>query len=219
VPRSSNPTGSPRGPAASPGHQPAERPAPHADPGAATIRAAADGDRAALHDLLEPEAGRLYAVCLRMLGDAVAAEDASQEALIRIIRSVSGFDRRSRFSTWTTRIAMNVCLTRLRERKRRDRHAPKVRIHAGASARGEPEADERVQDREQRRAVLSALDALSNEHRAVLVLRDVRGMDHEQIGAVLGLPVGTVKSRVFRARAALRGLLESGSWDRKGRHG
>jgi RNA polymerase sigma factor (sigma-70 family) len=138
---------------------------------------------------------------------------------VGLFTSASARARSRSSSSWASTPRSRRSTTCLRERKRRDRHAPKVRIHAGASARGEPEADERVQDREQRRAVLSALDALSNEHRAVLVLRDVRGMDHEQIGAVLGLPVGTVKSRVFRARAALRGLLESGSWDRKGRHG
>lgn len=179
-----------------------------ADPPATLIEAARAGDQSALERLLGPETERLYAICLRMLGRPDQAADASQDALVRVIRGIEGFDGRARFTTWTTRIAMNVCLTRLRDRQRRARLDPAA-AYARESARPtEPTAPGRVQGAEDARLVAGALAELSEEHRAVLVLRDIRGMDHDQIAETLGLPLGTVKSRVFRARAALRDLVE-----------
>lgn len=200
-------------------HPEAGRPAPTpppspADPPAKLIDAARAGDRAALERLLEPETERLYAICLRMLGRPDQASDAAQDALVRVIRGLEGFDGRARFTTWTTRIAMNVCLTRLRDRQRRARLNPAVAYTRESARAMEPGAPGRVQGEEDARLVAGALADLSEEHRAVLVLRDIRGMDHDQIAEVLGLPLGTVKSRVFRARAALRELVDQASESR-----
>ncbi len=181
------------------------------DPPASLIDAARSGDEAALERLLAPETDRLYAICLRMLGRPDQASDAAQDALVRVIRGLEGFDGRARFTTWTTRIAMNVCLTRLRDRQRRARLDPTAAYTRESARPAEPAAPGRVQGEEDARLVAAALAELSEEHRAVLVLRDIRGMDHDQIAEVLGLPLGTVKSRVFRARAALRDLIDQAS--------
>lgn len=195
--------------------RPALTPPPSpADPPAKLIDAARAGDRAALERLLEPETERLYAICLRMLGRPDQASDAAQDALVRVIRGLEGFDGRARFTTWTTRIAMNVCLTRLRDRQRRARLDPAAAYTRESARAMEPGAPGRVQGEEDARLVAGALADLSEEHRAVLVLRDIRGMDHDQIAEVLGLPLGTVKSRVFRARAALRELVDQASESR-----
>ena len=170
------------------------------------IAAAKAGDEAALRRLLAPEPDRLYAVCLGMLRDPDVARDAAQDALVRIIRGLDTYDGRARFTTWTTRIALNVCLTRLREVERRARLDAK---HAAGSrlTNREPDAVSRVQGAERGRRAAEALSQLSEEHRTVLVLRDVRGLDLDRISEALGLPIGTVKSRLFRARIALRGVL------------
>jgi RNA polymerase sigma-70 factor (ECF subfamily) len=157
------------------------------------------GDREALAHLLGPELDRIYAVCRRMVRGRGDAEDLAQEALVRIIRGLPSFDGRSSLSTWMTRVAINTCLSWGRSRSRRSEitlaFPPEAEPDRPAGVQSEPEEVARI-DR--------ALERLSPEHRAILVLRDVRELDYEQIGAALDLPVGTVKSRLFRARAAFR---------------
>lgn len=189
-------------------------------------------------ELLARHQPRLYAVCLRMLGRPDPAADVLQDALVRIIRSLHQFDGRAQFGTWSTRIAMNACLSWLRrERHRRHPHlsalglerdpAPADRSPTSSwasppapprpAAASDPAAELdpalRVQTADDRAGeaerLLRALEQLSDEHRAILILRDVRGLEYEQIGHVLDLPLGTVRSRLFRARAALRQHLES----------
>ncbi|MEM0983435.1 MAG: RNA polymerase sigma factor [Planctomycetota bacterium] len=173
-----------------------------------------------MSQLLEPEVDRVYAVCLRMVGNAADARDLSQDALVKAIKGIEGFDGRASLSTWLTRIAMNACLSWLRGRRLRahasldgsqtsqkpDERASGVRLVADE---GEPAAGSGVELEETGSAVARGLRAISVEHRAILVLRDVRGLDYEQIALVLDLTVGTVKSRLFRARAALRKELEA----------
>lgn len=175
------------------------------------------GDRRALEQLLEPELDRVYAVCLRMLGNPERARDLSQESLVKVIRGLSGFDGRSSLSTWVTRVTTNACLSWLRaEKYRRTVSLSGSPGSAGEEAgetgpeiglAGELPGDPGVQ-MEEDGALVAALDRLTPEHRAVLVLRDVRDLSYEQIGLVLDVAPGTVRSRLFRARAALRRELE-----------
>ena len=200
------------GPEIKPDHAGPDTPAPRGDAAArhafeATLIAAARArSEDAARRLLEPESDRLYAVCLGMLKNPDAARDAAQDALVRIIRGLESFDGRARFTTWTTRIALNVCLTRLREAHRHARLDARFpfRGHPGTA---EPDAASRVEDQERARRAADALATLSEEHRAVIVLRDIRGLELDQIAETLGLPTGTVKSRLFRARLTLRDAL------------
>ncbi|TVQ63328.1 MAG: RNA polymerase sigma factor [Phycisphaerales bacterium] len=170
--------------------------------------------------LLETHQDRLFAVCMRMVRDQEIARDLTQDALVRIIQGLDSYDGRARLSTWMIRITMNVCLSYLRKQKLR-RHASldaPLGPDTGEGARTtgassveqnrEPGAGERIENDERRRLIVAAMDVMEADHKSVLVLRDIRGLDYREIADVLGLPIGTIKSRLFRARAALRAEIE-----------
>ena len=161
------------------------------------LEAARAGDRVALERLLRGEHDRIYALARRLLGDARDAEDATQEALIAIVRGLPRFDGRAAFGTWVYRITTNVCLDELRRRRRRpDTIELQPFDGRAAVAPGEAGVDDRLE-------IDAALAALAPEYRAAVVLRDVCDLDYSEIGDVLGIPPGTVRSRIARGRAAL----------------
>ena len=172
-------------------------PTPAGDP---LLVAARDGDRTALDRLLRREQPRIYALCRRLAGNDADALDATQEALIAIVRGLPRFDGRAAFSTWSYRVATNACLDELRRRSRRpvpvEDDARVERPVAGAA----PGTAEQVADR---LALDQALARLTPEFRAVVVLRDVAGLDYAAIAEALDLPPGTVRSRIARGRAQL----------------
>lgn len=181
------------------------------------------GDPQALSELLRAYQRRVYAICYRMVRDVDLASDLTQDVLVKLIESLDKYDGRARLSTWVYRVAANCCLSHLRKAKLR-RHASLDGAARGAgddsgdSRRGlsdpsrgmndpvsrEPSAAHRVEQDEQRAILQAALMSLDPEVRVMLVLRDMQDLDYEQISEVLGIPVGTVKSRLFRARSALR---------------
>jgi RNA polymerase sigma-70 factor (ECF subfamily) len=176
------------------------------------------GDREALGALIEPELGRVYATCRRMVGNPDDAAELAQDALVRAIRGIGSYDGRSAFSTWLTRVTMNTCLSWHRARGRRAGRLPGPIGNPDAfpdprTGAGDPEpgAAGGVQTGGGERVsrIEAALDRINPEHRAVLVLRDVRGLDYDAIAAALDLPLGTVKSRIFRARATMRDVLNA----------
>jgi RNA polymerase sigma-70 factor (ECF subfamily) len=191
----------------------------------ALVRAVRRGERGAMGDLLERYKDRLYGVCMRMVGNRELAADLTQDAMVKVIEGLGSFDERAKLSTWVTRVTMNVCLSKLRSEKLR-RHGsldalsetrpgqrPSGRFGGGgpvspAASGREHLGPEGVELDEVRRRVSAALLRVTPEQRAILVLRDSRGLDYEQIAEALAVPVGTVKSRLFRARAALREAFE-----------
>lgn len=173
------------------------------------LERARSGDREAMGLLLAPELDRVYATCRRMVGRREDAEELAQDALVKIIRGLPTFDGRSSLSTWMTRVTINACLSWMRTRARTSGRRP-VNLEQPELIRAEPGTPAGVQS-DEHAALERALDRLKPEYRAILVLRDVRELDYEAIGASLDLPIGTVKSRLFRARAALRRALESES--------
>jgi len=198
-------------------------PPPAADNDSALVAAARRGEPGAMDRLLRAHQQRVYRVCLRMLSNPDDAAEVSQDALVKVIESLADFRGEARFSTWITRIAMNQSITRLRRRRVRDAvslDAPspnRARACDGAGGRDqasalrlhlaetrEPDPASRVEREDEVRAVIEALAELEAGYRAVLVLRDVEQMDYQGIGEALELPVGTVKSRLCRARLALR---------------
>jgi RNA polymerase sigma-70 factor (ECF subfamily) len=168
---------------------------------AALVAAAQRGDRNALDQLLRRHYDRIHAVCRRIAGGTRDADDACQEALIKITRSLPRFDGRSAFGTWAYRIATNAALDELRRRDRRPS------LHAlDDSERPEaidPTGGARIEQISDRLLLDQALGALSDDLRAALVLRDVADLDYGEIANTLDVPLGTVKSRIARARAAL----------------
>lgn len=175
------------------------------------ISAAQEGDQAALDALLRRHYDRIYAICRRLAGNDADANDATQEALMAIVRGLPRFDGRSRFSTWSYRVATNATLDELRRRGRRPTPSL-VDEHPGWADRQlddrEPQFDEQVANRD---AIDTALAALPEEFRAPVILRDQLGLDYREIAETLEIPPGTVRSRIARGRAKLAELLESGN--------
>ncbi len=177
------------------------------------IREHGVSDRAAWGELLSHHQDRLYAVCLRMAGREAAA-DLTQDAMVKVLQHLDTYDGRSQLSTWMIRIAMNVCLSWLRGQKlRRHKHfdASQTESVRGIGTAGEGRelsGSSGVKEDERQRAVSLALQELPEDQRAILVLRDVQGLEYDQVAIVLEIPSGTVKSRLFRARLALRERVE-----------
>jgi RNA polymerase sigma-70 factor (ECF subfamily) len=179
-------------------------------------------DRGAWASLYTRHQGRVFAVCMQMVHDRELASDLTQDTFVKLMKGIDSFDGRAKFTTWMTRIAMNVCLSKLRSEKLR-RHASldapiapnNDREPRGLGADLEQTSElshpERVEAKEQKERVLAALRQLDPEQRAVLILADAQGLSYESIAATLGVAVGTVKSRLFRARAALKERTEAGS--------
>jgi RNA polymerase sigma-70 factor, ECF subfamily len=177
------------------------------------VAAAQAGDRAALETLLRRHHDRLWALCRRMTGNHADAEDALQDALIAIARGITRYDGRAAFTTWSYRVATNACLDELRRRRRRpipDAHeTPGVAPSpdgpgGGVSAPPAPAAVEAVPDRLD---IDAALALLPQDFRAAVVLRDLCDLDYAEIARVLGIPPGTVRSRIARGRSQLADLL------------
>jgi RNA polymerase sigma-70 factor (ECF subfamily) len=166
---------------------------------------------------------RLFGVCLRMVRDPERARDLTQDAMVKVIQGLDSYDGRARLSTWIIRVTMNVCLSHLRKERLR-RHASLDASEEGGTWAGsisegrggsegsasgsEPDMLGRVESQEARRMVLQALDRIDPEQRSILVLRDVQDLDYRDIAEALDIPLGTVKSRIFRAREALRAAME-----------
>ncbi len=221
----------PRTPAATPRPNPEITPEQADARDLALLRAHRAGDQTALSELLTAYQDRLFGVCLRMLADPDEARDMTQDAMVRIIQGLHQFNGRSKLSTWMIRVAMNACLTGLRRKKLRrhvsleddtgSRYQRKTSDnassgptagtagHAPSHAAMEPDPASSVELAEERRTLYAALERLEPEQRAMLILRDMQGLDYRQIAEVLDVPEGTVKSRLFRARAALRERFEA----------
>ncbi len=173
---------------------------------AALAATASSGDRAALDCLLRRHYERLATLCRRLCGNDADGADATQEAMIAIVRGLTNFDGRSSFSTWSYRVATNACLDELRRRSRRalpglDEDVPVLQARMVQSS-----DDDQVADRLD---IDAALARLSPEFRAVVVLRDLAGFDYADIAQQLDIPPGTVRSRIARGRAALAEMLRN----------
>lgn len=169
----------------------------------------AAGDQAAFAKLVERYQHRVFGFCARMIGDRAEAEDIAQDVFLTVYRNAGEFRGDSAFSTWLFRIAKNQTLNRIKYLERRGRSARRADPEA-ADARiarlVDPDAagpDEALADRQQAEMVQAAIEELAEEHRAVVVLRDLEDLSYEEISEITGLPLGTVKSRIHRARSAL----------------
>jgi RNA polymerase sigma-70 factor (ECF subfamily) len=169
---------------------------------------------AAYDELTRRYTTALYHVAFRMLGDPAEASDAVQDIFLKVFRNVKSFRGESSLKTWLYRIAFSEILNRLRWWKRRFRFAtvslddgpdgasPGLRLrHLG------PTPHQALETKERDAVVQGALKQLSSDHRSILVLRDIEGLSYNEIADVLGLTVGTVKSRLARGRADMKRVL------------
>lgn len=171
------------------------------------------GDIAAFEKLIEVYQKKIFNLAYRMVGNHDDAADLAQEALIRIFKSIANFKEQSSFSTWVYRITTNVCLDEIRKKKNRRVLSLDEEIHVedGEMQRqimsDDPLPDEVVEREELRSIVNGAIGSLPEEQRLVISLRDIQGLSYDEIAEVLDCPTGTVKSRINRARQALKNVL------------
>ena len=179
---------------------------------AAVIQAVLDGDINAYELLVKEYEKNVYNLALRMVGNSEDAADMSQEAFIKAYNSLTSFRGDSKFSVWLYRIVSNVCLDYLRSRGRRQTVSLSTENDDGEDVEidiaDETQSPERLLDRRLTRdAVRRGLAALPPEHRQILLLREIQGLSYDEIADALGIEVGTVKSRIFRARKKLCAFL------------
>ena len=162
----------------------------------ALLAAHVAGDRDAFATLVEAHTARLWAVALRTLGDREEAADALQDALLSAYRAAGTYRGDARVTTWLHRVVVNACLDRVRRRQAR----PTVPVPEGYDPVDRRDA---LAERETALEVETALAALPLDQRTAIVLVDLQGLPVDEVAAVLGVPVGTVKSRCSRGRARL----------------
>ncbi|MHB8510789.1 MAG: RNA polymerase sigma factor [Actinomycetota bacterium] len=162
------------------------------------------GDEQAFNQIVARYERRVWAICLRMCCDVEDARDATQDAFVTAFRSLHSFRGDAALSTWLHRIAVNASFDVIRKRNRQRSRPIDERFDL---ASGELPPDEQAIRSERALRVQNALRKLSDDHRAVVVLHDIQGLEYPEVAEVLELPLGTVKSRLHRARAELARML------------
>jgi RNA polymerase sigma-70 factor (ECF subfamily) len=171
------------------------------------VRRSRSGDAGAFGRLVERYQSRLLNAVTRTVGRQVEAEDIVQEAFVRAFQAIDRFRQHSTFYTWLYRIAFNLVASTHRQRRHLANPGETVPVEElEADETTNPEAH--AEANEQRHRVQQAISELPETFRLPLVLRDVEGMNYGEIGEVLGVPIGTVKSRIHRARLDLRDKLK-----------
>lgn len=166
------------------------------------------GDSAAYEEIVRCYQQRLFNTMVHILGSREDAEDVVQESFVQAYLKLSTFQGNSAFYTWLYRISFNIAISHRRRRKK-VHSIDQVREDIGSEPVDRAEGPgHRMEQQENVRQVHAALEKLSDEHRDVLVLRELEGMDYDHIADVLELPVGTVRSRLHRARTHLKECLE-----------
>jgi RNA polymerase sigma-70 factor (ECF subfamily) len=177
------------------------------------------GDREAFDGLVELYTPRVYNVALRITGDREEAEDCVQEAFLRAFSALRGFRGEAAFSTWLYRVAVNAANDAARQRSRQPLSASDLADRGSDDAppdldrvglHDDPPAnrpEHALLQEQRRRIVLRAIHSLPEKHRTVVILYDLQGLSYDQIARIIGARVGTVKSRLNRARLTLKDLL------------
>lgn len=183
---------------------------PDADALRSAIRLAQRGDAAAFETLYQLHSRRVYALCLRMIGDPVEAEDLTQEAFLQLFRKIHTFRGESAFSSWLHRLTANIVLMRFRKKRPVQISLDEVTRHDDEKERpvleiGVP--DLRMSGLFDRVNLHAALEKLPEGYRSMFLLHDVHGYEHNEIAGILGCSVGNSKSQLHKARKRLRELL------------
>lgn len=178
------------------------------------IEKSKQGDIDSFEKLIRDHQQLAFNIAYRMLGNIEDAKDVSQDAFIKIFKSINSYKGDSSFSTWLYRIVTNTCIDELRKRNKRQILSYDIPI---ATEEGEvernlpdpgPTPEDIVDRKESQRKIRDAINNLNEQHKAVIVLRDIKGFSYDQISEILECPEGTIKSRISRARSALKSLLE-----------
>ena len=177
------------------------------------VRRAGRGDQEAFGELVRKYENQIFRLARRMCSDPEDAADVAQEAFLAAWKGLPNFRQEAEFSTWLYRLTTNAAIDHLRRAKKQrgDVSLDDEELAPDAADSG-PTPQQAAESRELQRAVAEAMDRLSDDHRQVLVLRELRQLSYEEIAAELEMDIGTVKSRISRARNSLRKiLLKSGN--------
>ena len=170
-------------------------------------------DTQAFEQLIEDHQSRIYNLIFRMLGNHEEAEDLLQEVFITVFKKIDGFRGESSLSTWIYRIATNHCINRKKYLTRRKHYSKssygdlserEQSESGGGLTENLPRPDEMAEGKQMEQAIQQAISTLDDEYRVVLILRDVQNLSYDEIEQILDVPAGTVKSRLHRARMALK---------------
>jgi RNA polymerase sigma-70 factor (ECF subfamily) len=196
---------------------PAENSSANLDDDAALVALSRQGDLSAYESLVEKYQKRMLNIAFRFLGNFDDASEVVQDAFVSAYRNLKGFRAEARFSTWLTAITMNLSRNRL---KRMRLHQSRVPVSLDAPIRtddgevmadppsGEPSVLDRMEKRDVQAKILDCIKMLEPDFREVLVLRDMQDLSYEEIGGMLKVAAGTVKSRLFRARESVKDCLK-----------
>jgi RNA polymerase sigma-70 factor (ECF subfamily) len=184
---------------------------------AEAIRRAQQGDAQAFEHLYRLHSRRVYALCLRMLGNTAEAEDLAQEAFLQLFRKIATFRGESAFSTWLHRLAVNVVLMKLRKKT-----LPETSLDETADSEEESSGprrdiggpDLRLSGSVDRVNIERAVEQLPPGYRSIFVLHDVQGYEHNEIAVIMKCSIGNSKSQLHKARMRLRELLQEAERDR-----
>lgn len=174
------------------------------------INKAKKGDLLSFEKLIIEHEKIVYNVALRMMSDKDDAYDMSQEAFIKAFRNIGNFNEQSTFSTWIYRITVNTCIDEMRKRKNKNTISIDEKLEGDENSfqkeiRDTGETPEDIILRKEKdKEIIEALDNLSEEHKIVIVLREIQGFSYEEIAESTDLSLGTVKSRISRARNQLK---------------
>jgi len=186
------------------------------DEDALLIKAFQRGDRKAFDQLVVRHKDRIFNLCYRFLGDYEEANDSAQETFVKAYGRLNAFRLESAFSTWLYRIAVNTCKNKLGSSAYKVKHKTVSLDNPGPDEdgpltleiqNGAPSPLARMEEKERMRHIQTALDALPADFKMVVALRDMEGLSYEDIAEIAGVNLGTVKSRIARARAELRNKL------------
>lgn len=174
------------------------------------VQRAKQGNMEALEELLQRHEKIVYYIVLRTMGAGEDVKDISQEVFLKAYRNLSKFDGKSTFSTWIYRIAVNTCIDEMRKRKGKQTYSLDAELEQEdgnyqrqfADTADTPEQS--LIRQELRQEVVTALEQLSPEHKTALVLREMQGFSYEEISEITQTPLGTVKSRISRAKIQLK---------------
>ncbi len=173
------------------------------------------GDVEAFEQLIESYQKKIFNIAFRMTGNYNDAGELTQEVLVRVFRSIKSFREEASLSTWIYRITTNTCLDELRKRKNKKVISleEEIKTEDGELRRqivdAAPSPEELAERNEIKRCVDAAVRQLPDEQRTMIILRDIQGFSYDEISRILKCPQGTVKSRISRARLALRDILKN----------
>lgn len=178
------------------------------------IKKAIAGDTAAFESLIIPYEKKVYNIALQMFKNEHDAYDAAQEVLIKVYKNLGKFNFQSAFSTWLHRLAMNTCIDEYRKRKRHMTHTTSMDQTKDGQDKSVrqyedqgPTPEEVLLQKEEVREVRDALDRMKEEQRIMIIYRDLQGLTYDEIAKICECNLGTVKSRISRARRSLKDII------------